>query len=108
MQIIFYTQFLTRLKGALQTPEQQALLNQCSTRLNGLITSMNDAVELEDSQRRLIDLSQKLAGSQIPHSFAVLSRGRLLFIEDDVSCICTDEVRETICIHCSRKMVSIT
>lgn len=69
---------------------------------------MNDAVELEDSQRRLIDLSQKLAGSQIPHSFAVLSRGRLLFIEDDVSCICTDEVRETICIHCSRKMVSIT
>ena len=67
---------------------------------------MNDAVELEDSQHRLITLSQKLAGSQIPHSFAVLSRGRLLFIEDDVSCICTDEVRKATPVHRSRKTVS--
>lgn len=89
---MFYVQFLARLKSALLIPEQQVLLSQCVARLNGLITSMNNSLCREDSRQRLIELSSKLMGSQIPNSFAILNRGRIICLEDDVKLVCTDEV----------------
>lgn len=56
-------------------------------RLNGLVTSMNDALEVEDSREKLIALNAKVGGNA-----ALLARGRILHLEDDVQCTCTDTV----------------
>lgn len=61
-------------------------------RLNGLITSMNNALCREDSHQRLIELSAKLGNSQIPNSFAILNPNRIIYLEDDVELASTDEV----------------
>ena len=73
-------------------PVQEILITSCKEQLDGLITSMNDALAVEMSRTKLIELSSRISSGSIPHSFAILSRGRMFYFEDDVNCTCSDPV----------------
>lgn len=52
---------------------------------------MNDALEEEDSREKLIELNEKVSGK-----VALLARGRVLHLEDDVQCTCSDTVFDAV------------
>lgn len=56
--------------------------------MNGLITSMNDALEEKDSKYRLIEISERTTNP----TDALLKKGRILYEEDDVDCLCSEPV----------------
>ena len=51
----------------------------------------NDALEEEDSREKLIELNEKVSGK-----VALLARGRVLHLEDDVQCTCSDTVFDAV------------
>lgn len=59
--------------------------------MNGVITSMNEALEEEDSRSKLIELNERISGKA-----ALVAKGRVLLLEDDVQCTCNDEVGESV------------
>ena len=66
------------------------MTGQCSIRLNGVIASMNEALEEEDSRSKLIELNERISAKA-----ALIAKGRILLLEDDVQCTCNDEVSES-------------
>ena len=52
---------------------------------------MNEALEEEDSRSKLIELNERIVGKA-----ALVAKGRVLLLEDDVHCTCNDEVCESV------------
>ena len=52
---------------------------------------MNEALEEEDSRSKRIELNERLSGQA-----ALVAKGRILLLEDDVQCTCNDEVCESV------------
>lgn len=49
---------------------------------------MNDALEEKDSKYRLIEISERTTNP----TDALLKKGRILYEEDDVDCLCSEPV----------------
>ena len=73
-------------------PAQQSLIDQCHSRLNGLVTSVNVAIATEDSREKLIALGDRMKCSQFPNGLAFLKRGRIICAEDEFKCTRLDTV----------------
>lgn len=53
---------------------------------------MNDALEEEESRQRFIDMSPRVVMTNANYPAALLKKGRILLLEDDVNCMCSNTV----------------
>lgn len=54
---------------------------------------MNDSLEQEESKNRLLEISKRItAPSSTVNEISLLKKGRILYEEDDVTCVCSDDV----------------
>lgn len=83
---------MENLQKVMVLPAQQSLLNQCSSRLNGLVASVNAAIATEDSREKLIALGDRMKCSQFPNGLAFLKRGRIICAENEFKCTRLDKV----------------
>ena len=53
---------------------------------------MNNALEEMESRQQLILISQRVSMNNSNFAAALLRKGRILYEEDDVDCVCSDSV----------------